>query len=75
MDSTELRKAYRRLALKHHPDQQGSDDEAREEAATRFKEVAHAHQVLQIHVEIEIERGRERPRERQREMFGVTATQ
>src|SRR5215471_10688792 len=38
----EITKAYRRLALKYHPDRNGGD----KEAETRFKEVAEAHEVL-----------------------------
>jgi molecular chaperone DnaJ len=38
----EIRKAFRGLALKFHPDRNGGD----EEAAVRFKEAAEAHEVL-----------------------------
>ena len=38
----EIRKAYRRLARKYHPDANGGDATAEE----RFKEISHAHDVL-----------------------------
>ncbi len=40
---TELKKAYRRLAMKYHPDRNTADPES---AATKFKEVKEAHDVL-----------------------------
>ncbi|MEJ2718196.1 MAG: molecular chaperone DnaJ [Deltaproteobacteria bacterium] len=40
--STEIKKAYRRLALKYHPDRNKGDKEAEE----RFKEAAEAYEVL-----------------------------
>ena len=39
----DLKKAYRRLAMKHHPDRNTDDAEA---AETKFKEVKEAHEVL-----------------------------
>ena len=38
----EIKKAYRRLARKHHPDANAGDPKAEE----RFKEISHAHDVL-----------------------------
>jgi curved DNA-binding protein len=40
----EIKRAYRQLARKHHPDLQTSGD--REKAAERFKEINEAHEVL-----------------------------
>ena len=40
----DLKKAYRRLALKHHPDKNSAAD--RSEAEDRFKELSEAYQVL-----------------------------
>lgn len=39
--SAEIKKAYRQLSLKYHPDKNPSED-----AATRFAEVASAYEVL-----------------------------
>jgi len=41
----DLKKAYRRLAMKHHPDRNTGDSEA-EESESRFKEAKEAHEVL-----------------------------
>ena len=38
----ELKKAYRRLAMKYHPDRNGGDDTAQD----RFKEIQKAYEVL-----------------------------
>lgn len=43
----ELKKAYRKLAIKYHPDrQQGKSDEEKKEAEEHFKEAAEAYDVL-----------------------------
>lgn len=42
--NTELKKAYRRLALRYHPDK--VSEEEREEAEIKFKEVSHAYETL-----------------------------
>lgn len=39
--AAEIKKAYRQLSLKYHPDKNPSED-----AATRFAEIASAHEVL-----------------------------
>ena len=41
-DEAELKKAYRRLAMKHHPDRNEGDDKAEE----KFKEAKEAHDIL-----------------------------
>lgn len=41
---TEIRKAYRKLALRYHPDKATEDD--REEAEIKFKEISHAYEIL-----------------------------
>lgn len=41
----ELRKAYRKLAIKYHPDKQ-KDEESSEAAAEKFRHVGHAYKVL-----------------------------
>ena len=43
----ELKKAYRKLAIKYHPDrQQGKSDEEKKAAEEKFKEAAEAYDVL-----------------------------
>ncbi len=43
----EIKRAYRRLAMKYHPDRQnGADSAAKAEAEQRFKECAEAYEVL-----------------------------
>ena len=43
----ELKKAYRKLAIKYHPDrQQGKTDAEKKEAEEKFKEAAEAYDVL-----------------------------
>lgn len=41
-DSSEIKKAYRKLSLKYHPDKNSGD----KEAETKFKEIAEAYEVL-----------------------------
>lgn len=41
-DESEIKAAYRKLAIKHHPDKNPDDPEAEK----RFKEVGHAYQIL-----------------------------
>jgi molecular chaperone DnaJ len=41
----DIKKAYRKLAMKHHPDRNPGDQEAEE----RFKEAAEAYEVLRDH--------------------------
>ena len=46
-DDDELRKAYRKMALKFHPDKQsGKSDEEKTEAESKFKEINEAYEVL-----------------------------
>ncbi|ODV96067.1 hypothetical protein PACTADRAFT_33255 [Pachysolen tannophilus NRRL Y-2460] len=42
--STDIKKAYRKLALLHHPDKVSED--IREESEIKFKEISHAYEVL-----------------------------
>jgi molecular chaperone DnaJ len=49
-DEEEVKKAYRRLAMKYHPDRNPGDHEAEE----RFKEAAEAYEVLRNHEKREI---------------------
>ena len=42
VDAAELKKAYRRLAMKYHPDRNADDDSAE----AKFKEVKEAHDIL-----------------------------
>jgi DnaJ-class molecular chaperone len=43
--SSEIRSAYRRLALQHHPDKQNSP-EAKQEANATFASISHAYEIL-----------------------------
>ena len=44
---SEIKKAYRRLALKYHPDRQGDKTEKeRKEAEEKFKDVSFAYSIL-----------------------------
>jgi DnaJ homolog subfamily C member 7 len=46
-EQDDFRKAYRKLALKYHPDKQGGKSEAEIEAAsTKFKAVSEAYEIL-----------------------------
>ena len=46
-DDDQLKKAYRKLALKYHPDRHSSKTEKEKEAATeKFKEISEAYDVL-----------------------------
>lgn len=45
MDDDELKKVYRRLALKHHPDRQNSD-ESRKQAHDEFSKIAAAYNTI-----------------------------
>lgn len=42
----DLKKQYRKLALKHHPDKHASDPEARQKAEATFKKISEAYAVL-----------------------------
>jgi DnaJ family protein B protein 4 len=42
----EIRKAYKKLALKWHPDKNNETPEKKKAAETRFKEIAEAYAVL-----------------------------
>src|SRR5207245_2701426 len=48
----DVKKAYRKLALKYHPDRNPED---RHEAEERFKEISEAYQVLRYDLEISFE--------------------
>lgn len=46
-DQDDIRKAYRKLALKYHPDKQGGKSDAEIEAAsTKFKAISEAYEIL-----------------------------
>jgi DnaJ-class molecular chaperone len=43
----DIRRSYKRLALKYHPDKQGSkSDEEKKDAENKFKKVAEAYEIL-----------------------------
>ena len=42
----QIRKAYKRLALRHHPDRINGDENAKAEANERFAQIAHAYEML-----------------------------
>ena len=42
----QIKKAYKRLALKHHPDRIKGDEKAKAEANERFAQIAHAYEML-----------------------------
>jgi DnaJ family protein C protein 7 len=44
--STEIKKAYRKKALEHHPDKAGPGDEARKAAEAKFKDITEAYETL-----------------------------
>jgi DnaJ-domain-containing protein 1 len=49
-DDNELRKAYRKLAAKYHPDKhRGDEPEKAEEAAEKFKRANRAYKILTDH--------------------------
>ena len=64
-DDTEIKKAYKRLALKYHPDRQGNkSDKEKKEAEEKFKEVSWAYDILS------------NPEKKQRyDQFGITDDQ
>lgn len=45
-DDRQLRKAYKLLALKYHPDKNNTSEAAKEEAEKKFKEINEAYDVL-----------------------------
>jgi len=45
-DENEIKKAYRKLALKWHPDKNGQTEEARLTAETKFKDINEAYSIL-----------------------------
>lgn len=44
-DEKEIKKAYRKLALQHHPDRQGNDEDRRR-AQAKFASISHAYEIL-----------------------------
>ena len=42
----QIKKAYKRLALRHHPDRIRGDEKAKAEASERFAQIAHAYEML-----------------------------
>ena len=45
-DEAEIKKAYRRLAMQHHPDRVGGGPDEKHAAEERFKEITEAYEVL-----------------------------
>lgn len=43
--ATEIKKAYRKKALEHHPDKAGPGEDARKAAEAKFKDVTEAYEV------------------------------